>query len=135
MSISGIHRRTLVTAFSLAWAMMAAGCGGSRTATPAKPGTSAVPRVPAPTRGGAVAEPEPESKPAVSAPTSHPIGPWLEWQVAQSPMVTGKAYLKLIAAPESEGARSILELSSYESSAHEEFPSLYLRAPTPAGSL
>lgn len=112
---------------------MAAGCGGSRSSTANKSDkTSAVPRVPTPVRGGPINEPEPESRPPVSTPPSHPIGPWLEWQLTQSATVTGKAYLKLIVVPDSD---SVLQLTSYDTDSHEEFPSLFLRALTPARSL
>lgn len=110
---------------------LAAGCGGS--ATPSKPQGSSVPRVPPPPpRAAALIEPEPERPaPAIEQPR-YPVGPYLRWQVADNPPITEKGYLKLIV---NTGGDAVLELANYDVPAHEQYPSLYLRALVPAKSI
>jgi hypothetical protein len=113
-------------------AVLIAGCGGSAP-TPKQPQASnAVPRLtPPPARQVPVDEPEPEPPPQQPA-ARRPIGPWLEFRVADSDLIEAKGYLRLVAAP---GFGSVLELSSYDTPDHETFPALYLRSITTSNNL
>lgn len=113
--------------------LISSGCGSQPSAPTKQQSSSAVPRItPPPKRSEPVEEPEPEKPPPPPPQTKRPIGPWLEWQLAGGPLVEGKSYLKLIATP---GYPSALQLSSYDSSDHEDFPSLFIRAITPAKTI
>jgi hypothetical protein len=108
------------------------GCGGSSAPDAQRQPPSAVPRIsPPPARSAPSNEPEPEAPAKVPAPR-HPIGPWIEYQVANSDPITGKGYLRLLVAP---GFETVLELSSYDTPDHEEFPSLHIRAVTKSEKL
>jgi hypothetical protein len=86
-----------------------------------------VPRIsPPPPRAAPSDEPEPQPAPTTPAPRN-PIGPWIEYQVANSDLINGKGYLRLLITP---GFDAVLELSSYDTPDHEEFPSLHIRAVT-----
>ena len=102
--------------------------------SPKQQSSSNVPRIATPPkRSETVAEPEPEpDKPPPPPPTKKPVGPWLEYQIAGGPLVPGKSYLNLIAMPGSSGA---LQLASYDSPDHEDFPSLFIRAVTSAKTI
>ncbi len=56
----------------------------------------------------------------------------MEFSVAGGEKFESKGYLKLHVTA---GADSILELANYDAAHHEDFPSIYLRALTPARSL
>jgi hypothetical protein len=109
------------------------GCGGD-PAPSKQPTSSGVPRIaPPPKRAELIEEPESERPPEPPAPpTKRPVGPWLEWQLAGGEVVEGKSYLNLIATP---GYDSALQLASYDAPGHEDFPSLFIRAITPAKTL
>jgi hypothetical protein len=108
------------------------GCGGSAPPAAKQQTSTAVPRIsPPPPRTTPLNDLEPDQPPPLPAPR-HPVGPWLEYQVANSDLIDAKGYLRLLVTP---GFDSVLELSSYDSAAHEEFPSLYLRAVTKADKL
>jgi hypothetical protein len=110
------------------------GCGSDPAGPSKQQSSTAVPRIATPPkRTETFAEPEPEpEKPPPPPPTKRPVGPWLEFQIAGGPAVPGKSYLNLIAIPGSNGA---LQLTSYDSPDHEEFPSLFIRAITPAKTI
>ncbi len=114
--------------------LLPAGCGGSKPAAKGKQqSTTAVPRIapPAP-RIEPIEEPPQEAPPPPPPPARNPVGPWLEWQVATAEPVEGKSYLKLVVIP---GYDSVLQLASYDSPDHEDFPSLFIRAITLATKL
>jgi hypothetical protein len=80
---------------------------------------------------------EPDSElPAAQAPPEPqqrwPVGAWMEWQVADSPTITGKSYVSLVINPDRD---SVLQLSSCDSPLHEDYPSVYLQALTKAKTL
>lgn len=109
-----------------------AGCGSDTTASKQQT-SSGVPRIATPPkRTEPVNEPEPEPEKPPPPPTKKPVGPWLEWQLAGGPPVEGKSYLNLIAT---SGANGALQLASYDSPDHEDFPSLFIRALTPAKTI
>src|SRR5262245_12610088 len=96
--------------FPAALACLMLGCSGAAPSPSKQTQTSsAPPRItPPPLRSAPVNEPEPE-KPADPAPPKHPVGPWLEYQVASSDLIEGKSYLRLL---KTTGFDSVLELSS-----------------------
>jgi hypothetical protein len=110
-----------------------AGCGPD-PATSKQQSSSGVPRIATPPKRTEItAEPEPEKPPEPPPPpTKQPIGPWLELQIGGGAVIEGKSYLKLVATP---GYNSALQLTSYDAPEHEDFPSLYIRALTPAKTL
>ncbi len=106
------------------------GCGGGAAPQPQAAGPSAVPRIaPPPRRTGPIEEPPPEPEPEKPKEPPKPerriIGPWIEWQIADSPTIEGKGYLKLVVHA---GYDSVLELTSYDAPNHETMPSVYFRA-------
>jgi hypothetical protein len=112
--------------------ILSLGCGGG--AKPQATGPSAVPRIaPPPRRTGPIEEPPPEPEPEKPKEPPKPerriIGPWIEWQIADSPVIEGKGFLKLVVHA---GYDSVLELTSYDAPNHETMPSVYFRALTPA---
>ena len=115
--------------------LLLSGCGPQPPAKNSQQGSGSPPRIAPPTRrGDPIDEPEPEKPPPAPVAVKHPVGPWLEWrlQVAGLPAIEGKSYLKLIVTP---GYDSALQLASYDSPDHEDFPSLFIRAVTPAKTL
>jgi hypothetical protein len=113
-----------VAAATLLLAALTSGCGGSPPASRQQK-SSAVPQItPPPPRSAPTNEPEPEPQPKPVPAVRH-VGPWIEYQVASSDLIDGKGYLRLLVTP---GFDSVLELSTYDSVDHEEFPSLYIRA-------
>jgi hypothetical protein len=129
----------------LAVAAGLSGCGGSEPAAKPAAKPSAVPAPAPPGTAKPTATPAhstapagdlslaPDGAPEASPVTlKYPVGPWLEWQVAQSQVVRGKAYLRLTAVA---GRAAVVELFSYDAPQREEFPSLYVRATTTATSI
>jgi hypothetical protein len=107
------------------------GCSGSAPPAAKQQNTTAVPRItPPPPRTEPRDEPQPAKTP--EPPSRHPVGPWLEYQVANSDLIDSKGYIRLLTPP---GFDSVLELTSYDSPEHEEFPSLYIRAVTKGDNL
>jgi hypothetical protein len=106
-----------------------AGCDGSGSSPKPKAPTA----VPPPPRQAARSPEQPVSqKLAASSETRLPVGPYLQWQVAQAPAIEGKSYLTLIV---NAGGDNVVELTSYDNPDHEQYPSLYLRAVTKATSV
>jgi hypothetical protein len=110
-----------------------AGCGGSSAPPGGTGANSSVPRLRPPAQRSAPEPPatEPE-KPPPAAPPARPVGPWLQWQLAQGPAAEGKCFLKLIVDPDRD---SIVQLASYDTPEREQFPSLFLRAVTRANTI
>jgi hypothetical protein len=130
MKFGSIERTGLRRLAAVACLFVLSGCGPDPA--PQKQQTSSgVPRIAAPPkRSEIVEEPEPEKPPEPPPPPAkRPIGPWLEYQIAGGALVEGKSYLNLVATP---GYDSALQLASYDSPEHEDFPSLFIRALTPA---
>lgn len=135
-----LSRRQVATRHCVTIVVLVAACSGCGSSTPPlkKPaGPSAVPSVlsrptapatvsagPLPAEIAAGHDGAPEPTPVA---LKFPVGPFLEWQVAQAPIVRGKASLRFTAIPTRE---SVVELMSYDSIEREDFPSLYVRATT-----
>lgn len=129
-----LPRAVLLSLFAALLMSEAAGCSGSSPSTAKSDGGSAVPRLPPPPvrKFEAADDPTPEPPAVQQQPQErYPIGPWMEWSIANSEKIPGKSYLKLVV---NAGRASVLQLTNYDVPAHEEFPSIAMLAQTSAAS-